>query len=254
MIEASELKNAAEIKGLSVKNCEKDYLLELFLYLLYKETGKDLVFKGGTALYKIYSLNRFSEDLDFTLNSNKIKLEELLNKVIRKLRDININAKVKNIDDYKNQKNIKIELRGPLFDGSLGSLSLITINSSLKERTINKPEQKMIFSKYADIISFDVFSMPLDEIFAEKVRAIMTRDKPRDVYDLWFLLKKGVNINLKNINIKLKLYNKKFEERIFFDKIYEKEKMWERDLNGLIIGDLPKFRIVVKYIKQFFES
>ena len=65
MLERQEIERVAGIKRLSEKNAEKDYLLELLLFLLASETGKKLVFKGGTALYKLYSLNRFSEDLDF---------------------------------------------------------------------------------------------------------------------------------------------------------------------------------------------
>ena len=66
MIKVEELKEIASIKGLDIQLSEKDYLLELLLSILSKEVGRKLIFKGGTALYKMHSLNRFSEDLDFT--------------------------------------------------------------------------------------------------------------------------------------------------------------------------------------------
>ena len=66
MLNREEIERAAKERGEHAKIIEKDYLLEMVLFLI-KEHGKDLIFKGGTALYKLYSLNRFSEDLDFTL-------------------------------------------------------------------------------------------------------------------------------------------------------------------------------------------
>lgn len=44
---------------------EKDYFQEIILFILYREFGRELVFKGGTALTKCYGFDRFSEDLDF---------------------------------------------------------------------------------------------------------------------------------------------------------------------------------------------
>ncbi len=240
MIKLEELKRIADIKGLNIRLIEKDYLLELLLLILSKEAGRKLIFKGGTALYKIHSLNRFSEDLDFTLSS-KIDISGLIRKVIKKLKDVGINGRIKELNDYRNQKNIKLEIKGPLFNGNIKTLSLININISLKEKAIYEPEQKMLFSQYPDIPSFDVFIMPLRDIFAEKIRAILTRDKARDIYDLWFLLMKGVEFDIGNINKKLKLYNQKFDLKEFIAKIEEKRRNWDIDLRGLIIGQLYSF-------------
>ncbi len=66
MISRIELTRIAKTKHLTVRNAEKDYLLELLLFAL-SDDRRSLAFKGGTALYKFYNLNRFSEDLDFDL-------------------------------------------------------------------------------------------------------------------------------------------------------------------------------------------
>ena len=110
--------------------------------------GKDTVFKGGTALYKLHGLNRFSEDLDFTLIDSKLDLQKLLKNVISDLRNINVHAKIKEFDDYKNQKNIKLEIKGPLYKGNKDDLSLITINISLREKPMYEAEHKQIFSQH----------------------------------------------------------------------------------------------------------
>lgn len=48
---------------------EKDYWVTYTLFAIYNnEIGKDVVFKGGTALSKCYKLiDRFSEDIDFVV-------------------------------------------------------------------------------------------------------------------------------------------------------------------------------------------
>ena len=60
MITKSELLETAKLKGISNAGyAEKDYLLELLLFSLAKNTKQELIFKGGTALYKFYKLERF---------------------------------------------------------------------------------------------------------------------------------------------------------------------------------------------------
>lgn len=250
MLEKQEIERIAGIKGLSIKNTEKDYLLEMVLYVIYRQIGRKLIFKGGTALYKLHSLNRFSEDLDFTVDASKLEVNTLFDKIIKNLKGVNINGRIKEISDYKNQKNIKLELKGPLFDGNIRNITIITINISLKEKPLLEPEQRTIFSQYTDIPSFEVFAMPLEEMLAEKIRALMTREKARDVYDVWFLLKKGVKLNIAYLNKKLKLYSKHFNNSELKKRIEEERKNWSSDLNSIIIGNLPSFDNIKKDIES----
>lgn len=248
MLEKQEIERVAGIKRLSEKNAEKDYLLELLLFLLASETGKKLVFKGGTALYKLYSLNRFSEDLDFTLDPAKFAVEKLFTKIMKKLKNVGVTGRIKAIEDYANQKNIKLELKGPLFDGNVKNISVLSVNISVKEKPLYEPEPRKIFPQYQDIPAFDVFVMPLNELFAEKVRALLTRHKARDVYDIWFLLSKGAKLDTSDVNKKLKKYGLLFSRKDFIVKLDEKEKSWKPDLGGLVIGELPDFKSVKKSI------
>ncbi len=68
MISRKELQEYAQIKKLNLGQAEKEYFQNIVLFILYEQFGKELVFKGGTALSKAYGLERFSEDLDFTRN------------------------------------------------------------------------------------------------------------------------------------------------------------------------------------------
>jgi len=253
MLDQQELRRISELKHLTLQNTEKDYILELVLFIITQEGGKDFVFKGGTALYKFYSLNRFSEDLDFNLVSN-LKAKLFFQKVMKKLASFGLLGRIKELDEYASGINIRLELRGPLFNGNPQTLSVITCNLSRKERIIYPAEQRKLFSSYPDIPAFDVFVMLLPELLAEKVCALMTRNKARDMYDVWFLLHKGVTMNVKNIDKKLKKYHLQFSWPLLKSKIDEKSGYWKADLEGLIIGGLPAFEIVKKEVLEFLNE
>lgn len=222
-------------------NIEKDYLQDLMLFSLYSKIGKELVFKGGTCLYKIYKLNRFSEDLDFTL-AKKIDLDKLSDKIILDFSLLNIKCKIKEIIEHKTEINIRFLFNGPLYKGNKETQCFIPLNLSLKEKVVLEPKRETIIPLYKEIPSFELFIMQEQEILSEKIRAILTRDKPRDVYDSWFLLtKKNVEPDFKLINKKLELYTLKFDLDHFKKAINRKRGLWDTDLKNLIIGELPDF-------------
>jgi hypothetical protein len=247
MLSYEELENIARLKRLPLVNAEKDYLQELILFSIYSNVGKELVFKGGTALYKIYKLNRFSEDLDFTL-TKKLDTEKVANKIISDLILLNIGAKIKEIREYRNEINVRLLLKGPLYKGSKERQCFIPLNISKREQTL-EPKKETIIPMFREIPSFEIFIMSEKEILAEKIRAIFTRQKPRDIYDLWFLLiKKNVSFNTELVNKKLSIYNLKFDFGNFKNKIEKMKGLWQIDLKNLILGKLPDFDKIKKEI------
>lgn len=251
MLNYDELENIAKLKRLSVINTEKDYLQDLILFSIYFNIGKELVFKGGTCLYKIYKLNRFSEDLDFTL-TKKFDINKVANKIILNLELLNIKGKIKEIKEYKNEINIKLLLNGPLYKGNKESQCFIPLNISMKDKVLLEPEKESIISIYKEIPNFDIFIMKEEEILAEKVRAIFTRLKPRDIYDLWFLLiKKDINFDIGLINKKLELYDLKFDLKEFKNRIETMKGLWQTDLKNLTLTEIQEFD---KTKKEIFEK
>ena len=72
-------------KKTNIKNkafLEKAYYQDLLLYDLTR-TNLEIIFKGGTALYKFYGLPRFSEDLDFAIKN----IELVPDKIKKYLKD-----------------------------------------------------------------------------------------------------------------------------------------------------------------------
>jgi len=254
MLSLIELEDTAKLKRLPITSAEKDYLQEILLFSIYSNVGKELIFKGGTCLYKINKLNRFSEDLDFTL-AKKIDIEKLANKILANLMLLNIKGKIKEINKYDREINVRFLLNGPLYRGVKEAQCYIPLNISLREQPVYEPNKINFISLYKEIPNFDIFSMQEKEILAEKIRAIFTRMKPRDVYDSWFLLvKKNIEPDLQLINKKLSLYKIKFNLDEFKNRIEKMKSLFQIDLKNLIISDLPEFDVIKKELLEKFRA
>ena len=208
MITKSELTRITKLKHLTIRNTEKDYLLELLLYIL-SDDRRFLVFKGGTALYKFYNLNRFSEDLDFDFVGKRFDTDKVIKKIIRHLELGGMQRTIFEKTEHANEINIRFMIRGPLYDGSKNSMSRVTINISKRERPIS-PLETLLVTTYPEIPSFELSVLDEHEIAAEKIRCILTREKPRDIYDLWYLSKKDIKMDISLVNKKLKIYKLSF--------------------------------------------
>jgi predicted nucleotidyltransferase component of viral defense system len=252
MISRSELTRIAEMKHLTTSNAEKDYLLEFLLYSL-SDDRRSLVFKGGTALYKFYNLNRFSEDLDFDAIGKRFDTDKIIKKIIRNLELAEMQRALTEKIEYSNETNIRFAIRGPLYDGSKNSMSRVTINVSKRERPISSLN-KFLVATYPEIPSFELSVLDVEEIAAEKIRCIITREKPRDIYDLWFLSKKGITLDISLINKKLKIYKLTYNQKKFIEKVNEKRNMWRRDLQDLIIGTLPDVDNVINELETWCKT
>jgi len=74
------------------------------------------------------------------------------------------------------------------------------------------------------------------EILAEKIRALFTRNKPRDLFDLWFLLKQETPINWQFVVEKMKYYPAvEYSQKILLEILDKVDpKTFERDLGQFL--------------------
>lgn len=249
MLNKEELLKFRSAKGFNVGQLEKDYLQNLFLMLLSRNTKDELVFKGGTALQKTYGLDRFSEDLDFTLHKD-LNVENLLNKIVIDMANLGFETKHDEIKSRRG-KNYRLRIKGPLFDGTEKTIATIRIEISLRDDLILKPELKEIIPVYEDLQPYTLLVMNIEEILAEKIRTVLQREKARDVYDLLFLLKKGIRLNYGLIKNKAGLLGLKFEKKIFIKRIKEIKRIWKQELSGYI-NLVPDFDKAIKELEAYF--
>jgi len=109
----------------------------------------------------------------------------------------------------------------------------IRLEFSFREKPLTRKtsviETELPISPYPLVVHFD-----FEEILAEKARAILTRQRGRDIFDCWFLISKGVRINKKFIKKKMSYYKQKFT----IDKL---KKTIEKISPQSLKDDLEKF-------------
>jgi uncharacterized protein len=191
MLNKDNIMKIAGEKKLNPSAISKDYALGWLLFGISESSiGDKLIFKGGTALSKVHFPEgwRLSEDLDFTL-VGEITLEVLekaLKEEIPKIIMDAIGMEVKLKDrPHANEGFYQSRFQ---YTGPLGK-DTVKIEIT-KEEVLRKADVKKM-PKVFDYPAFDVNVYPLEEILAEKMRAILQRKtkKIRDYYDVWRLLK-----------------------------------------------------------------
>ena len=163
----------------NLQDAEKDYFLAIILKVLYNSKLKDsLVFKGGTAIYHCY-LNqlRFSKDLDFTAKT-KLALSDI-EKVFSGFEIF----KLKNSEERKFSLVLSVQYRGVL-----SQPDTIEMDININQKVLLEP-RVMEYKNYYGV-KLHCLVMNKEEIFAEKMRTLNDRARPRDPYDLVILQKK----------------------------------------------------------------
>ena len=236
MIDREFLLKVAKNKGLKNReHIEKDYFQDVLLYHLYKKSN-NFIFKGGTCLYKLYNLPRFSEDLDFSILTQK-NIKETIESVAREL-----NAK---IESKKTKTSFLFKLR---FSGILTQFNIVRIDVSLYNIVFGF-EVKNYVSPYIDIPPFSLRVLKLEEILAEKIHALIKRNNARDLYDLFFLLRFVVP-NEELIQKKLEIFKMKFDKEIVKRKIEEIKPKWEAELKPFLLTELTDFEVAEGFVKR----
>lgn len=247
-MEIEELRAAAVLSKFTLAQQEKDYYQCKILSWLSDKGG--LVFKGGTALQKAHGLPRFSEDLDFDLAGEELDLRERLKRLAGWLGQGGERTLIKDYHNTTQSASARLSIEGILFRQDPRGRCGLEIDISLREKTELKPDVLEIAPRYPDIAPFLFAVMKPQEIAAEKVRALFSRKKARDLYDLHFLLcKKGVELDRGLVEGKLWTENIKYDRRELERRIDGLEKVWKSEL-GALVGVLPEFGKVTGEVKK----
>jgi len=170
-----------------LQDAEKDYFLAVILSIFYDSELKDvLVFKGGTAIYHCYlGQFRFSKDLDFT---SRTKLKSM---DIEKLFLGFEMFRLKDMEEKKYGLGFSVQYRG-----ALAHPDRIEIDINTNQKVLLEPKMLKYNNYYG--IEFSCPVMDENEIFAEKIRTLNDRARPRDPYDI-VMLKKSLGLKSKMV-------------------------------------------------------
>lgn len=214
MLTLNQTQDLAEFYQINEFTIFREYLQLLFLGYLYRHPKSNKIhFKGGTAIRLLLNSPRFSEDLDFSSQYNQRQLKKIIAEVEKKLQKELPEAKISL--QYQGRKSIRFRFKyhSPDFKYPFA----IRLDLTEKEK-VQKAAASPLVTKYPLIFPVITHLAP-EEILAEKIRALLTRGKGRDVFDLWFLLAQGAKINPSLVKIKLKEVDKKFNQENLIKKI-----------------------------------
>lgn len=170
---------------------EQDLILSRLIVEIASDEllASELAFRGGTCLHKLHLLQpaRYSEDLDYTRTSEEPKIGDCLTALRRIAADIGLQERKRRFPSRDSDMACIWFHADSQGDGTLIS---IKIEINVQETTPYQPHVLLPYrvdsrwwSASADVRTFHV-----EEILATKLRALYTRRKGRDLYDLWLAL------------------------------------------------------------------
>ncbi len=182
MISEEAIKNFAVKYQTTEENIRREYFQHLFLSYFYAQSETDKIyFKGGTALRLIFRSPRFSEDLDFSSwPKNVKKIEQAVAATLALIEkegiDVSIIEAKKTTGGYLSLTHFK----------TTGGFIPIQLEISFREGK-KKGELKTVINDF--IPAYTVVELDQTELINEKIKALLNRQKPRDFYDLYFILR-----------------------------------------------------------------
>ena len=186
---------------------EKDYVLGWLLAAIgrHPHTAEHWVFKGGTCLKKCYfETYRFSEDLDFTLLPGAIYdtdgLRGLLVEIAAEASELSGIEFPQELVDVRARED---RLKRPAFGCKLGYRGPLAIHTpprvvfdlTAHEPLVESAVVRQVHHAYPDAPTEPIVvrAYPLNELFAEKLRALVERTRPRDLYDVVNILTNAID-------------------------------------------------------------
>lgn len=266
MIAKAELQRLANREGVALGVLEKDYVLTEVLKALSQVTVSRLneifVFKGGTALRKVYFSDwRYSEDLDFTVTRD-FEEEELREALEAWYHQVDQESQVQLVTKEIHKPDGYARVRAQ-FVGPLTQPGRIFMDFTFDEPLCLEPECRRVLTAPFDNANQGVQVYPLEELLAEKMRSILQRGKSRDYYDVWRLLKE----NSSELDLELlgTVFTKKLEHKgicllatsDFLPKDDEQhvdvKRYWEEDLRQQV-HELPPFESTMHELRNMLDG
>jgi len=203
------------------KNAMKEIIQEIVLCGLSRAGFfNKAAFYGGTALRIFYGLNRFSEDLDFSLTSPEPDFD--LSSYFPVLKK-EVTSWGLNVDISLKEKNTDSAIRSAFLKGNTMEHMLVfyaseSLKSGISRDEVIKikfevdtmpPEGAGYENKYRLLPSpYEVKMYDMPSLFAGKVHAVICRAwkqrvKGRDLYDYIFYLSRNAALNLPHLKARL---------------------------------------------------
>lgn len=258
MITYSQIRRLAANQAVPEEIMEKDYIIELILSCFAKDRffKERLVFRGGTALKKVYFPDyRFSEDLDFLIDEieNLKDCEERIDKLLARVNS-----------EYPFRLNKRLEITKDrlqffiLYDifTEIKAVKELKVDI-LKDGFIPSYERKKMRFSYQEFKkeNLSLKTYRLESVVNDKISRILDVDnEPRDIYDLWYLLK--LELDIMRIKTELK---KRYGYDVYLPNLLSEiakeayKRNWQIRLEKQI-PNLPRYEAIIEELKNLIKA
>lgn len=203
------------------KNAMKEIMQEIVLCGLSRAGFfKEAAFYGGTALRIFYGLDRFSEDLDFSLEQINLDFDlcSYFPVLEKEVKAFGLNVEIQEKQKTKDSNIRSAFLKGNtkehllLFYADERVVGTVAKNEVVKikfEVDTNPPAFATYEHKYRLLpVPYEIRLYDMPSLFAGKIHAVICRGwqsriKGRDLYDYIFYLSKAVTVNQKHLRARL---------------------------------------------------
>ena len=203
------------------KNAMKEIMQEIVLCGLSRAGFfKEAAFYGGTALRIFYGLDRFSEDLDFSLEQINLDFDlcSYFPVLEKEVKAFGLNVEIQEKEKTKDSNIRSAFLKGNtkehllLFYADERLVGSVAKNEVVKikfEVDTNPPAFATYEHKYRLLpVPYEIRLYDMPSLFAGKIHAVICRGwqsriKGRDLYDYIFYLSKAVTVNQKHLRARL---------------------------------------------------
>ena len=203
------------------KNAMKEIMQEIVLCGLSRAGFfKKAAFYGGTALRIFYGLDRFSEDLDFSLEAEELDFDlgSYFPVLEKEVKSFGLNVEIQEKAITKESTIRSAFLKGStkehllLFYADEKVAGRVSRHETVRikfEVDVNPPAYATFEHKYRLLpVPYEVKMYDMPSLFAGKIHAVIcrawqSRIKGRDLYDYIFYLSRGAAVNQKHLRERL---------------------------------------------------
>lgn len=208
----------------SLSMVEHDLVISRALVALFKNEviRNSLVFRGGTALNKLYIKPpaRYSEDIDL-VQMHPAPIGSVIN-AIREVLDPWLREPKRKLTE----RSVKLIYRYNTFELEPTKLKIeINTTEHFHVRDLRSFEFEVLSEWHED--SAEIITYDLEELMATKLKALYQRRKGRDLFDWWYVLTK----NLLEIKDVLPIFERycHHEQEVITRALFEKNLAMKRD-------------------------
>lgn len=184
---AIELAEVLENMPGGIEVATRDFALVTLAARLSATFPRQLVFKGGFVLRHVHGILRFSKDIDATRHEPPgHKLAD--DKVAKAIREANIRNIVRFIPDEAATDSARsLDFANIQGIGETFPSTSVQVEISYREAVIDGPVRAYIGKPFYE--RFEILTMAVEEMAAEKIRALAQRLRVTDLADLAIMLK-----------------------------------------------------------------